>query len=917
MRREIRELLAHDTGAAESRGTEVGTALGRAAADALGDDLRDRWVGRTLGSYRVEREIGRGGMGVVLLAERADGAFEKKVAIKLSLTGLVSAGLAERLEHERRILASLDHPAIARLLDGGTTEEGLPYVVMEYVEGVPVDEYCRTHELTLRERIELVLRVCDAVEHAHRKLVVHRDLKPSNVLVTDDGQPKLLDFGIATLLDPSPDPGAARVPRTIVRALTPVYASPEQLRGDQVTTASDVYALGVVLFELLTGKRPFALDNASPADAERIVTSTDPPKPSTRSLEPFSRALRGDLDNIVLEALRREPERRYASVRELADDLRRHLEGLPVRARPNTLVYRAGRFVGRHRLGVAATVAAALALAAGLAYHTHELTRERDRALRAAEKSERIAEYLKEIFRTSTPNVAQGKQVTAVELLERGAASIDAELGSEPELGAELAVVMAEAFRSLASYDRADELLADAADRVSRAEGQQGPRYAQVLLAMASLRAAQGREEEAAELTTRAREILESATGEDAAVATVLHNLAILQLRAAKYDDALELARQAFDRRVELHGEDHPRSLSSLSIVARAHRKRGANDEALALFGRLLDKQLEVLGENHSATAETLTDLAQLEELLGDLAGATRRMERALGIRQRIFPPEHPSVAITMINLAGFLDEAGDRRRAEELARESLRIFRKTLPAEHENISLARAGLARIYASQGRFDDALDLQREAVEELRQRHGDRHPRYVVALHNFAAMEFESGAFTAALATYRRLVPLWVSVVGPNHQNVAFARAGLAKVLIELDQPEAAREQLLMARDIALESLGPENPVVASYLHHLGRAARVAGRLDEARELLEAGLAMRERVTDGPSNLYLADSHYALGELALAEGRPALARESFEKSLAMREAIHDGPHYEIALARKGLARARALVLEASAD
>jgi non-specific serine/threonine protein kinase/serine/threonine-protein kinase len=351
------------------------------------------WIGRHLGPYELLEQIGEGGMGTVYRAVRADGMYDKQVAIKIIRGGLSTDFFASRFRNERQILAGLEHPNIARLLDGGVTEEGMPYVVLEFVAGVPIDEYCALDDLSIADRLRLFRTVCSAVQHAHRNLVVHRDLKPGNILVTQDGMPKLLDFGIAKILDAQHEEAGGDRTLTVMRIMTPDFASPEQVRGDPITTSSDVYSLGVILYLLLTGRRPYRVSTAAPHEIIKLICDTDPEKPSTvvtrfeksknpakadspvgtmgrtdpnTKLEKLRRALSGDLDNVVLKALRKEPERRYATVEQFSDDIRRHLEDLPIIARKDTPGYRASKFIVRHKAGVAATLAVAFALIGGL-----------------------------------------------------------------------------------------------------------------------------------------------------------------------------------------------------------------------------------------------------------------------------------------------------------------------------------------------------------------------------------------------------------------------------------------------------------------------------------------------------------------------------------------------------------------------
>jgi serine/threonine protein kinase len=378
LRREVESLLSYEERAGSSF-------LGTSAADFLKAGLEVKPVasriGRKVGVYQVMEEIGHGGMGEVYRAARVDGQYEKEVAIKLVRSGYDSSLIVERFRHERQILATLDHPNIARLLDGSTTEDGIPYLVMELIDGTPIDQYCDGRKLPVPERLAVFRQVCDAVHYAHQRLVIHRDLKPSNILVTGDGVPKLLDFGIAKILDPSAGPEA-----TLLNPLTPEYASPEQLRGQPITTASDVYSLGVVLYRLLTGRSPYRVERRSPADLARAITETEAERPSVavaamgddapgihnESPAKLSRRLRGDLDSIVLKALRKEAQRRYSSVEQLSEDVRRHMERLPVQARKGSWNYRAGKFLRRHKIGMTAAVLVVLAVAGGVAATVRE-----------------------------------------------------------------------------------------------------------------------------------------------------------------------------------------------------------------------------------------------------------------------------------------------------------------------------------------------------------------------------------------------------------------------------------------------------------------------------------------------------------------------------------------------------------------
>ena len=430
LRNEVEKLLA-------ASGREYPLLDRQAASHVLGGLLagEENFEGREVGRYRVIRRIAEGGMGTVFEAHRADDVFAKTVAIKICAATLVGETTRDRFRRERQILARLEHPRIARILDGGTTDAGAPYFVMEYVDGLPLDRYVEERRLGLDERLRLFCDVCEAVAYAHRNLVVHRDLKPSNILVDADGCVKLLDFGIAKLLAEGTEGSQPQATRTLFRVMTPEYAAPEQVRGDPVTTATDVYALGVLLYELVTGRRPYRVERSAPSEWERAVLEQEPIRPSARvstrpeaagsegrekaaltGLQPrqLRRRLRGDLDRIILKALQKEPERRYSSAEALASDIRRHLEGLPVSAHGDALTYRARKFVRRHRVGVAAAGLVFIALIGALVATSWQARR----AEREARKAEAVKDFLKSLFSASDPALAQGKQRTATQLLD-------------------------------------------------------------------------------------------------------------------------------------------------------------------------------------------------------------------------------------------------------------------------------------------------------------------------------------------------------------------------------------------------------------------------------------------------------------------------------------------------------------------
>jgi eukaryotic-like serine/threonine-protein kinase len=525
----------------DPRDDESETATADAALHRL--DLR-------IGPYRALKELGRGGMGRVYLAARADEQYQKRVAIKVIKAEVDRDEVVSRFRRERQILASLDHPNISRFLDGGATEDGRPYVVMEYVEGRAIDQYCDRESLSIPERLKLFRQLCSAVEYAHRNLIVHRDIKPGNILVTADGVPKLLDFGIAKLVNPglSGDGGTMTG-----LAMTPEYASPEQARGEPVTTISDVYSLGVLLYLLLTGHLPYRLKTRQTLDVLRAVCEAEPEKPSTAvgrtedtggqaltaeevsrtreaSPEQLRRRLSGDLDTILLMALRKEPARRYPSVEALSEDLRRYLEGLPIKARKATFSYRTGKFLRRNWAG-ASGVAMVILLIVGFAVSTlvqsRQLRTERN-------KASRVSSFLVDLFKVSNPSEARGNTVTAREILDKGAARIRRELKEEPEERATLMDTMGTVYDELGLYDEAEGLLRESLEIRTRVLGNENPD-----------------------------------------VATSLDGLAKVLYRKNDYDGAEARYREALAMRRKLLGNEHPDVAETLNFLALVRDEKG------------------------------------------------------------------------------------------------------------------------------------------------------------------------------------------------------------------------------------------------------------------------------------------------------------------------------------------------------
>ena len=688
--REVESLLA---GEENVEGFLAAPALALSADFFDDGDEAEKRAGQTVGRYRIIREIGRGGMGAVFLAERSDGEFQQRLALKIMRRSFADSDLARRFRQERQILASLNHPNIARLLDGGVSNDGEPFLAMEYVEGARIDDYCDARSLSTDERLSIFLAVCHGVSYAHQNLIVHRDIKPSNILVTDEGVPKLLDFGIAKLINPEAEAGAAET-ITGLRAMTPDYASPEQVRGQSVTTATDVYSLGVLLYELLTGHRPHRLKNRRTDEIVRVICEEEPERPSTavsrveevtgadggtlptlsemiserrgRTPEQLRRTLRGDLDNIVLMAMRKEPQRRYASVAQFAEDVHRYLEGRPVLAHKDTFSYRAAKFVRRHKAGAAAAILVALALVAGIvgtAWQARRATAqariaaaERDRARIEAAKAERINAFLQSIFAAADPSwyssgFGQRGEVRVVDVLEQAGRRIDAELKDEPEIRAELHHTIGTTFQSLGQFEQAQTHFDAALNAYRGLYGERHPKVAEALYFLAASTVGRGDAAGGLALYRQSLEIFRAVDPNNANVPYLLADFAYVLNAAGETVTAEQAAREGLELARQKYGDEHVATISLISDLGVIYESRGDLGQAetfyqtaLATFNRMPNGK--ILGSG------MLEHLGRLSMLKGEFKQAETQLREALDNSRQTRNENHPEHIRLLVMLA-------------------------------------------------------------------------------------------------------------------------------------------------------------------------------------------------------------------------------------------------------------------------
>ena len=822
-----------------------------------------RAAGSTVGAYRIVREIGRGGMGVVYVAERADGQFEQRVALKLVKRGMDSDEIERRFLTERQILASLSHPNIARLLDGGISEDGQPYFAMEYVDGTPLIDYCDGHRLGIDDRLGLFLAVCQAVQHAHANLVVHRDLKPSNILVTSDGQAKLLDFGIAKLLDPAAQGGAART-RTALRPMTPQYASPELVRGEAITTASDVYQLGLLLYRLLTGLHPFPVDTSSVSAAAVSICETPATRPSAAVVQAagsqnpdialnrrttaghLSRSLKGDLDNIVLKALRKEPGRRYSTAEQLSADLHRFLQHQPVRARPDTFTYRVGKLIRRHRAAFAASVVASIALAATVGYYTAQLQTERDRARAEAAKATRVADFMTGLFKAANTSRLEKDQLSARELLDRGADRVTDELASEPAVQAHLMQVLGEVYEALQIRDRAKPLLEAALEKTEALHDAGHPEIARSAFALGRTLYFLGDYEAAKPLLERAARIQEAEVGpESRALAETLGRLFMLYGRL----DDLERAERLFERTVAISektlGPDHAgtaKHLNNFALLIRGVEPERARD----LFRRVVDIDEKALGENHPYVASALSNLADMNRRLGDTDGVDAMYRRAESIYLEKLPGSN-ALAQLYINWALFHREFDRDAEAATAYESAIGVYEQSAGGGRPDVAYAYSLYGDLLATTGDYERAVDLQRRALHVREEHYGPDHSLVGYSLELMARTLIAAGDYAAAEVHIGNAMGILEKAVAANDFRLAKAWLTKGDVLVATGRLAEAEVAYRQGLEAWAEDRAPDNPGLAHARGKLAGALVRLGRFEEAETLLTTSYDVLSRST----------------------------------------------------------------------
>jgi serine/threonine protein kinase/tetratricopeptide (TPR) repeat protein len=860
---EVRSVLRNDASLGDTSTLPMPE---RGPADASSDPFHESQIPKQIGPYRLLETLGQGGMGSVFLAEQEQ-PLRRRVALKIIKLGMDTNEVVARFESERQALAMMNHTNIAKVLDAGSTEQGRPYFVMEYVPGLPLTEYCDRHQLSTRERLALFVPICHAIQHAHQKGIIHRDIKPSNILVAiENGKPipKIIDFGVAKAV-------SQRLTEKTVYTQhgrligTPEYMSPEQaeMTGLDVDTTTDIYSLGVVLYEVLVGALPFdpsALRKAGLEAMHRIIREVDPPTPSSRistlgdgamaiahhrRAEPptLLRQIRGELDWITMRAIEKDRTRRYQAASELAADIQRYLDGEAVIAGRPSATYRLKKALRRHKAVVAAVSAVFLALALGLVVSTTlyvRAERARSRAEMQTRKAEQINQFLQNMLASAKPS-EKGREVTVREVLDEAGKQAEKSLIDEPEVQASVRSTIGTTYMALGLFADAEAQLRRALLMRRSVLGENHPDVASSLDDLAALMLEKGDYSAAEPLYRSALAMNRRLLGErNAAVATNLGNIAALLKIQARYAEAESLCRESLTMTRDVLGENSADFATSLSNLATLLQAQGKYAEAEPLQRNALSTQRAILGASHPNVASSLHNLAGTLQAQGKYAEAEPLLREALAMEKTLYGDQHPSVPETLNNLAVVLDYQGNYAEAEPMYREALVLYKAVLGEKHQSIAACMNALAVLLQARGEYTEAESLHRQALAMRRELLGNTHPQVASSLSNLAALLQDRGQLTEAESLYRDALGIQEEALGADHPRVASTLFGLGSLLV--DRGDAAAAEPLLRRCVRIrgQSYAPDSWQIARARNALGDCLRVEGRYAEAETLLVGSL-----------------------------------------------------------------------------
>ena len=763
--------------------------VGQLALEVMSDSAASVPPFETFGPYHIKKTLGAGGMGVVYLAERED--LGSQVAIKILRDAWLSPARRERFTFEQRTLAQLNHPYIARLYDADSSPDGTPFFAMEYVEGVPLTEFCKWHRSTINERLQLFRKVCEAVVYAHQHAVIHRDLKPSNILVKDDGTVRLLDFGIAKQLEVLGE--SVEQTMTGLRLMTPAYASPEQIRGEHVGIQTDVYSLGVVLYELLSGRLPFDLSSRTPAQAEKLITDEEPLKPSAIALSSAeqadsareymsaSKSLWSELDVLCLTAMHKDPRRRYASAEALLRDVDHYLKGEPLEARPDSARYRLRKFVTRNARAVVAGAAVLLLIAGLVAFFTVRLARARDAALEEAARTQRIQKFMTNLFQGGDAAAGPADTLRVVTLLDRGIQEAQS-LNADPAVQAELYETLGAIYQKLGKLEQADSLLQLGLDRRRSLFGADSREVAESLVALGLLRSDQARMVEAEQLVHQGLDMdKHHLPGNHPAVAKALLAFGQVLAQRGSYDQAILALNESV--KIDSAPGAAPADLAaSLSALAAAQYSAGHYETSDSLYRRLLEMHRKLYGPRHPLVADDLGSLGSIQQDLGFYSQAEQYNRQALEITESYYGMEHPKTATSLTTVGRALLFQNKYDDAENKFQQALAIQEKLFGPVHPAVADTLNELGNVASMRDHLDEAEARFRRVVEIYRAVYGDHHYYVAIALSNVASIYNDRKDYPEAEKLFRDVVRRLTEALSADNVNTGIARIKLGRTLV---------------------------------------------------------------------------------------------------------------------------------------